>query len=107
MPIAPGTRFGVYEVLSAIGAGGMGEVYLARDTKLRRDVALKTLPALFAAAPDRRARFTREAHALAALNQVDQGLARLLDELEIRRAIVGAAVRVPFAEVKPQPPAGA
>src|ERR1051325_1565904 len=68
MPIAPGTRLGAYEVLSPLGAGGMGEVYRARDAKLRRDVALKILPPLFASDPDRRARFTREAHVLASLH---------------------------------------
>jgi serine/threonine protein kinase len=64
----PGSRFGPYEVIAAIGAGGMGEVYRARDTRLRRDVALKILPSLFAGDPERLARFEREAHTLAALN---------------------------------------
>jgi Tol biopolymer transport system component len=66
--IAAGTRLGAYEILSALGAGGMGEVYRARDAKLGRDVALKVLPELFAADPDRLARFQREAQAIAALN---------------------------------------
>ena len=65
MPLSSGTRLGPYEILSAIGAGGMGEVYRARDTKLNRDVALKILPAGFAADPDRLARFKREALVLA------------------------------------------
>src|SRR3954470_18998649 len=68
MSLAAGVRLGVYEVVGLLGAGGMGEVYRARDTKLRREVALKILPPLFAADPDRRARFTREAHVLASLN---------------------------------------
>src|SRR2546422_1984725 len=68
MPLASGTRLGAYEVVGLLGAGGMGEVYRARDTKLRRDVALKILPPAFVADPDRRARFTREAHVLASLN---------------------------------------
>src|SRR3954470_428938 len=68
MNVTPGVRLGGYEVVALLGAGGMGEVYRARDTKLRRDVALKILPPLFAADPDRRARFTREAHVLASLN---------------------------------------
>jgi serine/threonine-protein kinase len=68
MPLSAGTRLGSYEVIAAIGAGGMGEVYRARDTRLDRDVALKILPESFAADPDRRARFEREAKALAALN---------------------------------------
>ena len=68
MSLGPGTRLGPYEVLSAIGAGGMGEVYRARDRKLGRDVALKVLPELFAADPERLARLHREAQVLAALN---------------------------------------
>jgi serine/threonine protein kinase len=63
--LAPGTRLGSYEVLAPIGAGGMGEVYRARDTRLHRDVALKLLPATLAADPQRMARFEREAQVLA------------------------------------------
>jgi serine/threonine protein kinase/Tol biopolymer transport system component len=68
MALAGGTRLGQYEILGAIGAGGMGEVYRARDLKLQRDVALKILPDLFANDPDRLARFEREATTLASLN---------------------------------------
>ena len=68
MPLTPGARLGPYEILSAIGAGGMGEVYRARDTRLKRDVALKVLPQSFAHDPDRLARFQREAEVLASLN---------------------------------------
>src|SRR5687768_4779135 len=68
MQLEPGTRLGPYEVVGAIGAGGMGEVYRARDTRLDRTVALKVLPAFFASDPDRLARFEREAKTLAALN---------------------------------------
>ena len=68
MAYTPGTHLGVYEVTAPIGAGGMGEVYRAHDTKLGRDVALKILPADFASDPERAARFTREAQTLAALN---------------------------------------
>jgi serine/threonine-protein kinase len=68
MPLTPGTRLGAYEILAAIGAGGMGEVYRARDLKLNRDVALKVLPASVGQDPDRLARFRREAQVLAALN---------------------------------------
>lgn len=68
MAILPGTRLGPYEILSAIGAGGMGEVYRARDSKLGRDVALKILPEAFARDPERLARFHREAKVLASLN---------------------------------------
>jgi serine/threonine protein kinase/Tol biopolymer transport system component len=68
MPLSPGARLGPYEILSALGAGGMGEVYRARDTKLGRDVAIKVLPDHLADDSDRIARFEREAKALAALN---------------------------------------
>ena len=68
MPLSAGARLGFYEILSAIGAGGMGEVYRARDTKLNRDVAIKVLPALFANDAERLGRFTREAQTLASLN---------------------------------------
>ena len=66
--IPVGTRIGVYDVLSPLGAGGMGEVYRARDTKLHRDVAIKVLPESFATDRERLTRFQREAEALAALN---------------------------------------
>jgi eukaryotic-like serine/threonine-protein kinase len=68
MAVGPGTRVGPYEILSAIGAGGMGEVYRARDAKLGRDVALKVLPEAFARDAERMARFQREAKVLASLN---------------------------------------
>jgi len=68
MALTPGTRLGPYEILAAIGAGGMGEVYRARDTRLDRDVALKILPESFNADPDRRSRFEREAKAVAAIS---------------------------------------
>jgi eukaryotic-like serine/threonine-protein kinase len=68
MSLTPGTRLGSYEVVAGIGAGGMGEVYRARDHKLGRDVALKILPDAFAHDPDRLARFEREARTLASLN---------------------------------------
>jgi eukaryotic-like serine/threonine-protein kinase len=68
MPLATGTHIGPYEITATIGAGGMGEVYLARDTKLDRNVAIKVLPELFAADPDRLSRFQREARTLASLN---------------------------------------
>ncbi len=68
MSLTPGTRLGPYEIVSAIGAGGMGEVYRARDSKLDRDVAIKVLPESFALDADRLARFAREAKTLASLN---------------------------------------
>ena len=63
----PGTRLGPYEIVSLLGAGGMGEVYRARDTRLEREVAIKVLPASFAHDATRRARFERETQAVAAL----------------------------------------
>src|SRR5713101_2064406 len=66
--MTPGSRIGPYQVLSAIGVGGMGEVYRARDTKLNRDVAIKVLPPDFAQDSERLARFQREAQVLASLN---------------------------------------
>jgi Tol biopolymer transport system component len=66
--VQPGTRFGPYEVVALIGSGGMGEVYRARDTRLGRDVAIKVLPAEFAAEPERLRRFELEARAVAALS---------------------------------------
>jgi serine/threonine protein kinase/Tol biopolymer transport system component len=68
MPLPIGARLGVYEIVGALGAGGMGEVYRAHDTKLNRDIALKVLPPSVAADPERIARFHREAQVLAALN---------------------------------------
>ena len=68
MPLAPGTRLGPYEIVAAIGAGGMGEVYKARDTRLERTVALKVLPPALADDPEFKARFDREAKSISALN---------------------------------------
>src|SRR5512143_3989760 len=68
MPLVPGVRLGHYEVVAALGAGGMGEVYRARDTRLDRSVALKLLPPRVASDPERRARFEREAKTISSLN---------------------------------------
>src|SRR5262245_61362728 len=68
MALTPGTRIGPYEITALLGRGGMGEVYRARDTKLRRDIAIKVLPASFALDADRLQRFEREAQLLATLN---------------------------------------
>lgn len=68
MPLPPGTKLGQYEVLSSVGAGSMGEVYRARDSRLGREVAIKILPQLVSSEPDRLARFETEAKAAAALN---------------------------------------
>ena len=88
MSLAPGTRLGAYEVLALIGAGGMGEVYRARDSKLNRDVALKILPDAFASDPERLARFTREAQTLAALNHPNIAHIHGLEESGGVRAVV-------------------
>src|SRR5258706_14559313 len=68
MPLAAGTRLGPYEIVAPIGAGGMGAVYRARDTRLDRTVAIKVLPAHLAASPERRQRFEREAKAISSLS---------------------------------------
>src|SRR4249920_3718794 len=68
MALDPGTRLGSYEIVAPIGAGGMGEVYRARDSKLGRDVAIKVLKAAYVGDPDRLSRLEREARMLAALN---------------------------------------
>ena len=68
MPLSAGTRLGPYEILNQIGAGGMGEVYRARDTRLSREVAVKVLPAGAGKDPDRQRRFEQEARAASALN---------------------------------------
>jgi len=71
MALAAGTKLGPYEILAPIGAGGMGEVYRAKDTKLKRDVAVKVLPEAFASDLERMARFQRQAEVLASLNHTD------------------------------------
>ncbi len=68
MALSAGTRLGPYEILAPLGAGGMGEVYRAKDPRLGRDVAIKVLPAAFNANPERLRRFEQEARAAAALN---------------------------------------
>src|SRR5271157_3930063 len=68
MPLTSGTKLGEYEILSPLGAGSMGEVYRARDSRLNRDVAIKVLPELVSFEPDRVLRFEQEARAAAALN---------------------------------------
>jgi serine/threonine protein kinase len=83
-----GTRLGHYELVSILGAGGMGDVYRARDTRLRRDVAIKVLPAAFTSDPDRLARFEREALALAALNHPHIGAIYGVEEATGVRALV-------------------
>ena len=70
MTLATGTKLGPYEILSPLGAGGMGEVYLANDSKLDRNVAIKVLPETMTRDPERVARFEREAKLLASLNHL-------------------------------------
>src|SRR5688500_17840239 len=88
MALAPGSRRGPYEITARIGAGGMGEVYRARDTTLDRDVALKILPEAFASDPERLARFEREAKTLAALNHPHIAHIHGLEESDGVRALV-------------------
>src|SRR5260370_3197450 len=68
MPLAPGTQLGPYEIMSPLGAGGMGEVYRARDTRLERTVAIKILPQQLSKDPIRKQRFEREAKTISSLN---------------------------------------
>jgi len=103
MALAPGTRLGPYEILSQLGAGGMGEVYRARDSRLERDVAIKVLPAHLAKDPEALARFEREAKAVAALSHPnilaihdfgqDQGISFAVTEL-----LEGETIRSRIAE---------
>jgi serine/threonine protein kinase len=95
MTLAAGTHLGAYEVLAPIGAGGMGEVYRARDTRLKREVALKVLPAGFSQDPDRLARFQREAELLATLNHPNIAHIHGLEETDGIRALVMELVEGP------------
>jgi serine/threonine protein kinase len=95
MPVAPGTRLGPYEVTASIGAGGMGEVYRATDTRLKREVAIKVLPGALAADPDRLARFQREAEVLASLNHPNIAHIHGLEEADGVKALVMELVEGP------------
>ena len=88
MPLSPGTKLGPYDVLGPIGAGGMGEVYRARDTRLDREVAIKVLPEVLARDPERLARFEREAKTLASLNHPNIAQIYGLEETGDTRALV-------------------
>ena len=88
MPLLTGSRLGPYEILAAIGAGGMGEVYRARDTKLGRDVAIKVLPEAFARDAARMERFRREAKILASLNHPNIDSIYGLEDSDGTRALV-------------------
>ena len=95
MSLATGGRVGPYEIVSLLGAGGMGEVYRARDPKLNRDVALKILPGEFALDPDRLARFTREAQVLAALDHPNIGAIHGFEDSDGVHALVLQLVEGP------------
>ena len=95
MTLPTGTRVGSYEILAPLGAGGMGEVYRARDTKLNRDVAIKVLPDLFTNDPDRLARFEREAKVLASLNHSNIAAIYGLEDSGDVRALVMELVEGP------------
>jgi eukaryotic-like serine/threonine-protein kinase len=111
LALASGTRLGPYQIVSALGAGGMGEVYRARDTKLARDVAIKVLPAVFVADPERVARFQREARTLASLNhpniaaiyglEESGGTAALVLELVEGPTIADRIALGPFRSTRP------
>jgi serine/threonine protein kinase len=88
MPLAPGARLGPYQIVSALGVGGMGEVYRVRDAKLNRNVALKVLPESFLHDADRLARFQREAHVLASLNHPNIAAIYGLEDSDGTRALV-------------------
>jgi eukaryotic-like serine/threonine-protein kinase len=88
MPLTSGTRLGAYEIISTLGAGGMGEVYRARDPRLDRHVAIKVLPDAVVDDPDRLARFEREAKVLAALNHPLIAHVYGFEQIGDRRAIV-------------------
>src|SRR3954468_12622539 len=88
MTLLAGSRVGSYEIIAVLGAGGMGEVYRARDTKLHREVAVKVLPDSFANDAERLARFTREAQTLASLNHPNIAHVHGLEDSDGVRALV-------------------
>jgi len=110
MTLAAGSRLGSYEIVSRLGAGGMGEVYRASDTRLGREVALKILPSEFASDADRRARFEKEARAAAALNHpnilslydigTEGGIPYIVTELVAGETLSGLVERGPVATRK-------
>ncbi len=95
MALTSGTRLGPYAITAQIGVGGMGEVYRARDTKLKRDVAVKVLPSALAADPERLARFQREAEVLASLNHPNIAQIHGFEESEGTKALVMELVEGP------------
>ena len=109
MALIPGTRLGAYEIVSALGAGGMGEVYRASDTRLKRQVAIKVLPGSFVDDPERLARFQREAELLAAVNHPHIAAVYGLEETDGIKALVMELVEGDDLAVRvargPMPPA--
>ena len=100
MALSAGRRLGSYEILASLGAGGMGEVYRARDTKLNRDVAIKVLLPAVANDPERLARFSREAQVLASLNHPNIAQIHRLEDAGDVRALVMELVEGPTLDEK-------
>src|SRR6266566_3649227 len=101
MALTAGTKLGPYEILAPLGAGGMGEVYRATDTRLKREVAVKVLPEAFAHDPERLARFKREAEVLASLNHPNIATIHGVEERALIMELVeGESPRgpMPFAD---------
>ena len=95
MPLTTGSKLGSYDIVAPLGAGGMGEVFRARDARLGREVALKVLPDVFAPDPDRLARFKREAQVLAALNHPNIAAIYGLEDSQGQAALVLELVEGP------------
>jgi serine/threonine protein kinase len=104
MPLVPGTQLGHFHISAALGAGGMGEVYRAQDTKLKRDVALKIVPDFFLGDAQRMSRFEREAQLLAALNHPNIAAIYGLEESDGVRALVMELVEGPTLAERLAPP---
>ena len=97
MPLSVGDKLGHYEILSLLGKGGMGEVYRGRDTKLKRDVAIKVLPEAFARDAERMARFQREAEVLASLNHTNiAAIYGVEDRALVMELVEGASPKGPL-----------
>ncbi|MBZ5580276.1 MAG: serine/threonine protein kinase [Acidobacteriia bacterium] len=98
MPLSAGDRLGPYEIIAPLGAGGMGEVYRAKDTKLERHVAIKTLPDALARDPERLARFEREAKVLASLNHPNIAIIHgVEDRALVMELVEGETLKGPVA----------
>jgi serine/threonine protein kinase len=94
MPLTPGSRLGPYEILSPLGAGGMGEVYRARDPRLGRDVAIKIVPEALAGSAPATGRFEREARAVAALQHPNICAIYDIGETELHRQFISLQLRL-------------